>query len=63
MKTTDPVCGMQIDTEKAAATEAVESQTYYFCSPSCHEKFRTSPDKYIKPANSEHHSTGHHGCG
>lgn len=45
METTDPVCGMQIDTEKAAATEVVLERTYHFCSTSCHEKFLANPDQ------------------
>ena len=30
MKVTDPVCGMQIDTEKAVAEEDHEDQTFFF---------------------------------
>lgn len=44
----DPVCGMPLDSAKAAATEAVQGQTYYFCSASCHDKFRAAPDRYAK---------------
>jgi Cu+-exporting ATPase len=43
---TDPVCGMEIDPETAAASEEYESQTYYFCSESCHQRFMETPDKY-----------------
>ncbi|VWC92206.1 heavy metal translocating P-type ATPase [Burkholderia contaminans] len=61
MNTTDPVCGMQIDTEKAAATEVVHGETYYFCSSSCHEKFQANRDQYAKiGAPSEHRH--HRGC-
>ncbi|MBS2132160.1 YHS domain-containing protein (plasmid) [Burkholderia thailandensis] len=63
MDTKDPVCGMQIDTQQAAATEVVGDQTYYFCSASCHDKFRASPDKYVNPTGSEHHDSGHHSGG
>ncbi|MBS2132123.1 YHS domain-containing protein (plasmid) [Burkholderia thailandensis] len=62
MKTTDPVCGMQIDTEKAAATEVVHEQTYHFCSASCHEKFLANPDQYVKPQGSSAEHARHHGC-
>lgn len=48
MKVTDPVCGMTIESNKAAATEVVQGQTYYFCSASCHDKFRAAPDRYAK---------------
>ena len=36
MQVTDPVCGMQIESSKAAARETVQGQTYYFCSSACH---------------------------
>ena len=34
---TDPVCGMNIDSEEAAGTIEYEGKTYYFCSqvPRC----------------------------
>ncbi len=48
MQVTDPVCGMQIDSDKTAAKEVRQGQTYFFCSASCHEKFRAAPDRYAK---------------
>jgi YHS domain-containing protein len=48
MQVTDPVCDMQIESTKAVATEVVRGQTYYFCSASCRDKFRASPDRYAK---------------
>ena len=42
----DPVCGMDIDPADAAGTEDYEGKTYYFCSKSCHEKFKAEPQKY-----------------
>jgi YHS domain-containing protein len=39
---------MQIDSAKAAATEIVEGQIYYFCSAACRDKFRTAPDRYAR---------------
>jgi YHS domain-containing protein len=48
MQVTDPVCGMQIDSDKAAAKESIEGQTYYFCSASCHGQFQAKPDRYLK---------------
>jgi Cu+-exporting ATPase len=62
MKTTDPVCGMQIDTEKAAATEIAQEQTYHFCSASCHEKFLANPGQYVKQQASPSEHTRHHGA-
>jgi len=50
MTATDPVCGMQVDTEAAkGGSYAHEGQTYYFCNPRCRERFRTEPDQYLSP--------------
>ncbi|HJQ77118.1 MAG TPA: YHS domain-containing protein [Acidimicrobiia bacterium] len=43
---TDPVCGMRIDTDDAAATAEYESETYYFCSQACHDRFLADPASY-----------------
>jgi Cu+-exporting ATPase len=42
----DPVCGMQVDSSRAAASETHKNATYYFCSSSCAATFRTDPDRY-----------------
>ena len=44
----DPVCGMKVDPSKAPATVEHEGATFYFCSPGCAAKFRTSPEKYTQ---------------
>ena len=46
--THDPVCGMEVDPEKAAASAQYEGETWFFCSEGCHEKFTAEPEKYIK---------------
>ncbi len=43
----DPVCGMNVDPARAAATYEHAGKTYYFCCRSCQEKFRTDPAKYL----------------
>lgn len=43
----DPVCGMEIDSNNAAATEDYQGKTYYFCSAACHKKFKAAPEKYV----------------
>lgn len=43
----DPACGMDVDREHAAAKENYDGQTFYFCSNSCAEKFRASPDRFL----------------
>ena len=34
----DPICGMEVD-EKTALRLEHEGETYYFCSPSCRDRF------------------------
>ena len=53
MKVKDPVCGMTIDEEKAAATTGYGGKDFRFCSRSCREKFEKDPAAYIKDAGSE----------
>lgn len=48
MKTTDPVCKMVIDSEKAAATSVYKGQTIYFCAPGCKAAFDKNPEKYVQ---------------
>src|SRR4051812_21598819 len=45
----DPVCGMTMDPATAAASYAYEGQTYYFCCPSCRQKFVADPERYLHP--------------
>ena len=47
---TDPVCGMKIAPDKAAATADYAGQTWYFCSDSCHDKFVAHPEQYAGEA-------------
>jgi len=57
----DPVCGMEIEKKNAAAQQEHEGKTYYFCSTSCHDKFRAAPQNYLqKQAGGEAHKG--HGC-
>ena len=46
----DPVCGMDVTPEKAAAKSEYEGQTYYFCSTHCHDKFVAAPGEYTGAA-------------
>src|SRR5713226_6481082 len=43
----DPVCGMSVIPERAAARFEHEGKTYYFCSAGCGEKFRKGPARYL----------------
>jgi YHS domain-containing protein len=42
----DPVCGMQVDEDRAAGTSEYQGQTYYFCSTSCKQQFDQNPERY-----------------
>ncbi len=42
----DPVCGMQVDEKKAAATSVYHGTAYYFCAPACKAMFDKSPEKF-----------------
>ena len=61
-KVKDPVCGMEIRTGDAAATEQHEGRTFYFCSHACHETFVKDPHRYGHPAEERggHGEPGHH---
>jgi xanthine dehydrogenase accessory factor len=44
----DPVCGMTVSVEGAAATAEHEGVTYYFCSPHCRTAFLAEPAHYLE---------------
>lgn len=41
MKVKDPICGMTVDTERAAAKGSYDGQMVYFCSVSCQKTFES----------------------
>ena len=43
---TDPVCGMTVERERAAATLERGSETYYFCSKGCRAEFEAEPKRF-----------------
>ena len=43
----DPVCGMHVEEEKAAARVEHKGATYYFCSAGCKERFEENPEKFL----------------
>ncbi|MCA1595162.1 MAG: heavy metal translocating P-type ATPase, partial [Chloroflexi bacterium] len=49
----DPVCGMDVDPEKAAASFEHEGTTFHFCSHGCQRKFAENPARYIQPPSDE----------
>ncbi|MCJ7746089.1 MAG: YHS domain-containing protein [Actinobacteria bacterium] len=44
---TDPVCGIEVDPEHAAASAVYRGKTYYFCAGGCSETFVKEPEKYV----------------
>jgi len=45
----DPVCGMSVHPQTAAAHASFRGKTYYFCCPSCKAKFEADPARYLEP--------------
>jgi P-type Cu+ transporter len=43
----DPICGMTISPEDAVGHVDHRGQTYYFCSQSCLDQFKTNPDEFV----------------
>lgn len=59
--TKDPVCGMTVDPQKAAAAAVQGGVTHYFCSTACRDKFEQAPEKYIgASAPGGYQQGGHH---
>ncbi|MBI5588121.1 MAG: heavy metal translocating P-type ATPase [Deltaproteobacteria bacterium] len=48
--TRDPVCGMDVDPEKAAGKSAYKGQDIYFCSMKCKERFDRAPASFMSSA-------------
>jgi YHS domain-containing protein len=44
----DPVCGMQIDPLKAAASVCHAGREIFFCAPECKQAFEFDPERYLK---------------
>ncbi|MDP2309676.1 MAG: heavy metal translocating P-type ATPase, partial [Pseudomonadota bacterium] len=58
----DPVCGMQVDPARAAATAEYGGTTWHFCSARCHEKFVAEPARYAQTPPARHEAyAGHEG--
>jgi Cu+-exporting ATPase len=47
---TDPVCGMQVDDQKATAKSQFQGTNYFFCSDECKRKFDQQPQQYVSKA-------------
>jgi Cu+-exporting ATPase len=53
-RTTDPVCGMTVNPATARASAIHEGQSYYFCCPSCKQRFEADPGRYLGGRAAEH---------
>ena len=49
----DPVCGMTVEAENAAAAWDHEGVTYYFCSLGCFERFKADPQGFLNLDDSQ----------
>jgi YHS domain-containing protein len=43
----DPICKMEVDEKKAAASWEYKGKKFYFCSTGCKEKFVKNPEKFL----------------
>lgn len=62
MQVTDPVCGMKLESTKAAASEVVQGGTLFFCSAACHGKYQANPARYARQAEPQGKGHGARGC-
>ncbi len=47
----DPVCGMEVDPEQAAATVRHRTRTYYFCCQGCASRFQQDPEGILRQSD------------
>jgi YHS domain-containing protein len=48
-KAIDPVCGMEVETERAQFTAEHDGTTYFFCGRGCMLEFEEDPARYLDP--------------
>ena len=49
----DPVCGMRIEADDAAAIAEHQGQTYYFCSEGCRDIFVADLSRHGAPSTAD----------
>ena len=58
MNAIDPVCGMDVEIEKAQWKSEHKGETYYFCGPGCKRTFDKDPEAILhqgpKPEMMDH---------
>jgi|SRR6185437_9573141 len=51
----DPVCGMTVDPVAGTPSSQFEGTTYYFCCPSCRQRFQRSPQAFLPAMTTDPH--------
>jgi Cu+-exporting ATPase len=60
---TDPVCGMTVTRESAAATIVHDGTEYLFCSEHCADNFRADPERFVTSGDpGKPHPAASHSC-
>ncbi len=54
----DPVCGMQVQPERAAGMRTVQGQNFFLCSTNCLEQFDKDPARYAQSSETESPQSG-----
>ena len=49
----DPVCGMMVNLQNAAASIQYKGTRFYFCSQMCKSMFEREPEKYVAAAGQQ----------
>lgn len=57
--TKDPVCGMQVDENKAPATSTHQGKKYSFCGQECKDKFDREPQRYAQQQGKQQQTPEH----
>ncbi len=57
--TKDPVCGMQVDENKAPATSTYQGKKYAFCGQECKNKFDREPQRYAQQESKQQQKPEH----
>jgi Cu+-exporting ATPase len=57
----DPVCGMTVDPKEAAGAAEYRGQTFYFCHPSCLERFNANPEAFLGDSSAKGAETSGYG--
>jgi Cu+-exporting ATPase len=48
--TTDPVCGIKVETKNNEFQTQFAGRKYYFCSDECRQEFEADPAEYVETA-------------